>query len=90
MLDLVLRRQVFGVPGLAVGDCESVHQSRFDHVQPGTPLIRRGSRRVVIRMPGMLYRRDPIAFAACRVVAVQLTPQGADSARAVRTGSFDA
>jgi hypothetical protein len=41
-------------------------------------------------MLGMLYRRDPIAFAACRAVAVQLTPQGADSAGAVHTGAFDA
>jgi hypothetical protein len=41
----VLRRQVFGVPGLAVGDCESVYQSRFDHVRPDAPLIRRRSLR---------------------------------------------
>jgi hypothetical protein len=41
-------------------------------------------------MPGTLYRCGRNAFAACRAVAVQLTPQGADSSRAVHTGSFDA
>jgi hypothetical protein len=89
-LDPVLRRKVFGFPGLAVGHCESVHQSRFDHVQPDALLIRRRSRRVVIWMPGTLYRCGRNAFAACRAVAVQLTPQGADSAGAVHTGAFDA
>jgi hypothetical protein len=45
---------------------------------------------MVIRMTGTLYRCDPIAFAACRAVAVQFTPQGADSAGGVHTGAFDA
>jgi hypothetical protein len=89
-LDLVLRRRVFGVPGLAVGDCESAHLSRFDHVHLDMPLIAPRKPRMVIRMSGRFYRHGRIAFAACRVVAVQLTPQGADPAGVVHTGAFDA
>jgi hypothetical protein len=90
MPDLVLQRQVFGVPILTGGDCESAHLWRFDHVYLDMPLIGRRSRRMSIRMLGTLYRCGRIAFAACRVVAVQFTPQGADSVGAVHTGAFDA
>jgi hypothetical protein len=65
MLDLVLRCQVFGFPGLAVGDCESVHQSRFDHVHLDMSLITSKKPRMVIRMSGRLFA----AAAVCSQLA---------------------